>query len=454
MKLFPVLMIATFSVQSLATLTPSYPRGEEIISHEVGGGRAPEICIIPKKLPGAAYSKSDLENEKELCGFHIGVNAAACGKENSTNPGVNFFTPEVPKNTPANVIQQMVTQLQQSDCTAKNAQGEEADKDAKYKLSTSCSYSPSLLAYYHMSRALGNIVNVPPAVLRTMDLGRHIAIGEKSLKDTEGKGLINDTWRSLMTQLRAGRNSNKKDLLFTDDFTQSYGALQKNPKKEERYQPEFFNGGTDRVAAFRDSNSIYRSLRTANLTVPRTFNKENVQKMVQLRDAADFILLDTILGQQDRFGNIHYIKKYFYTRTNAAGQFDVKSEKKLEKIPEALRASAVEVKEMLLKDNDCGVAKENRIAAAGLLNNVAHMSPKTYKALLALERIIDQADVREQFITGYMFTQKDFETVSGNLKRAASMLKTKCLSGALKLDLSLDDHFSGQALPASQQCEI
>ena len=27
--------------------------------------------------------------------------------------------------------------------------------------------------------------------------------------------------------------------------------------------------------------------------------------MVQLKDAGDFILLDTILGQQDRFGNIH-----------------------------------------------------------------------------------------------------------------------------------------------------
>ncbi|MFN7905316.1 MAG: hypothetical protein ACK5P5_09035 [Pseudobdellovibrionaceae bacterium] len=402
MKLFPVLMIATFSVQSFATLTPSYPRGEEIISHEVGGGRAPEICIIPKKLPGAAYSKSDLENEKELCGFHIGVNAAACGKENSTNPGVNFFTPEVPKNTPANVIQQMVTQLQQSDCTAKNAQGKKADKDAKYKLSTSCSYSPSLLAYYHMSRALGNIVNVPPAVLRTMDLGRHIAIGEKSLKDTEGKGLINDTWRSLMTQLRAGRNSNKKDLLFTDDFDQSYGALQKNPKEENIFQEkkqklykEFFNEGEDRAVSFRENNAIYRMLRNKNLTVPRIFNSANVQEMVHLRDAADFILLDTILGQQDRFGNIHFIEKHFYTWTNAQGQFDVKSERKPEKIPAGV--PSVAVKEMLLKDNDCGVAKENRIAAAGLLNNVAHMSPKTYKALLALERIIDQGDVREQF---------------------------------------------------------
>ncbi|MFN8944093.1 MAG: hypothetical protein ACK5WZ_05660, partial [Pseudobdellovibrionaceae bacterium] len=109
-----------------------------------------------------------------------------------------------------------------------------------------------------------------------------------------GKGLINDTWRSLMTQLRAGRNSNKKDLLFTDDFDQSYGALQKNPKEENIFQEkkqklykEFFNEGEDRAVSFRENNAIYRMLRNKNLTVPRIFNSANVQEMVHLRDAAD-----------------------------------------------------------------------------------------------------------------------------------------------------------------------
>lgn len=451
MKLFPILMATTFSVQSFATLTPNFPRGEEIISHEVGAGRAPEVCIIPKHLPGADYGRKDLETERELCGYAIGINIAACGKLNSTNPGVDFYAPEVAANTPANVIQQLVGQLQQSNCTAKN-QGEEPSKEAKYKLSTSCSYSPAILSYYHMSRALGDIVNVPPSVMRTMDLGRHIAIGERALQSTAGKGLINETWKSLMAQLKAGKNSSKKDLLFTDNFDQSYGALQQNPKKEEKYG-EFFNGGTDRVASFRQSNVIYRALGSSNLGVPREFNQANVQKMVQLKDAADFILLDTIMGQQDRFGNIHYIKKFYYTTINKQGEFDVKSEKKREKIPAASQASAIEIKEMMLKDNDCGVAKENRIKAGRLLEGVAHMSPKTYRQLMALERVIDQQDIKEQFISGYMFTERDFRTVSTNLKEAAQMLRDKCKAGRLKLDLSLDVHFSGNPLPSSYQCE-
>ena len=451
MKLFPILMATTFSVQSFATMTPNYPRGEEIISLEVGAGRSPEVCIIPKRLPIADYGRKDLETERELCGYHIGVNIAACGKLNSTNPGVDFYAPETAKNTPANVIQQLVAQLQQSNCTAKN-QGEEPSKEAKYKLSTSCSYSPAILSYYHMSRALGDIVNVPPAVLRTMDLGRHIAIGERALQSTAGKGLINETWKSLVAQLKAGRNSSKKDLLFTDNFDQSYGALQQNPKKEDKYG-EFFNGGTDRVASFRQNNVIYKALGSSTLGVSRTFNQANVQRMVQLKDAADFILLDTIMGQQDRFGNIHSIKRYYYATTNAQGEYDIKSEKKLENVPANLRASAVEVKELMLKDNDCGVAKENRIKAGRLLEGVAHISPKTYRQLMEMERIIDQQDVKDQFISGYMFTERDFRTVSTNLKEAAQMLREKCKSGRLKLDLSLDQHFSGNPLPSNDQCE-
>ena len=53
--------------------------------------------------------------------------------------------------------------------------------EAKYKLSTSCSYTPSLLAYYHLSRVLGNIVNVPVAVVRTLDLDRHKAVAQHAL---------------------------------------------------------------------------------------------------------------------------------------------------------------------------------------------------------------------------------------------------------------------------------
>lgn len=426
-------------LSAFATVTPDYPRGESIVSHEVNG-RKSEVCVIPKHLPTGKYSKKDAENEKELCDWNIGVNVAACAKENSTNPGVLFLSP--PKNV-------SVADLT-ANCEIKNSDGESADKEAKYKLSTSCSYAPSLLAYYHMSRALGNIVNVPPAVLRTLDLERHIALAKRAIRETPADDIINKTWRGLLSNLEAGSSSSKADLLFTDNYDQSYGALQKNPKKESFYK-EFFNSGEDRVAAFRDRNPIYKALINPALRVERDFVQKNVQAMLQLRDASDMILLDTILGQQDRFGNIHAYKRYYYIVTED-GKVNVKSEKDKKDIPEGI--TAVEVKEMILKDNDCGVAKENRIRDAGLLDKVSHISPSTYKNLMALNKIIDQEDTKKLFTKGFVFTETDFKVVSRNLREAAKMLKEACAAGRLKLDLSLDKHFSTEALPTRFDCEI
>jgi hypothetical protein len=188
-----------------------------------------------------------------------------------------------------------------------------AKKIAKYKLSTSCSYTPSILGYYHLSRMLGGIANVPPAVLRTFDRQNHVALGHTALGETASSSLIHQTWASLLAQLAAGAGASKRDFLLTDDFTQSYGALSVNPTKEQFYK-EFFNGGSNNVArgaTFRDKNPIVAMLaRTAdvNTFVGRAFTTENVQTMIQLKDAADLIVIDTLLNQQDRFGNIHYLE--------------------------------------------------------------------------------------------------------------------------------------------------
>ena len=42
--------------------------------------------------------------------------------------------------------------------------------------------------------------------------------------------------------------------------------------------------------------------------------------MVQLKDAADLIAIDTLMNQQDRFGNIHYLQTYYYLDANDPNQ--------------------------------------------------------------------------------------------------------------------------------------
>lgn len=183
-------------------------------------------------------------------------------------------------------------------------------------------------------------------------------------------------------------------------------------------------------------------------SVPREWDARNVQALVQLRDMADMILLDTILGQQDRFGNIHYQVKYFYRHDGS-----VSSGKNKNDIPPEAFASAVAVKELLLKDNDCGVAKQNRIKEAQLLDRVSHMDPRTYKSLLAFASSLGSDDTKRLFTKGMVLTEADYRQVSTNAREAAAMLQAACRAGRLKLDLDLDLHFSKQPLPARFECE-
>jgi hypothetical protein len=428
-----------------ATLSAHLQRGEKIVDHAVPG-RSAEVCVIPKHFAGGDYSKKDSKVETELCNIDAHTNAAVCPKLNSTNPGLDFYS-----------LPQGATPDQVAAAGCKTAG---AKKLAKYKLSSSCSYTPSILGYYHVSRMLGGIADVPPTVLRTFDLKNHIALGRKALAATKSGTLIHLTWAGLMAQLTAGANAKRRDVLLTDDFAQSYGALSENPTKEDFYK-EFFDGGANNIARarnFRDKNPIVRLLaRNADISslVGRNFTTENVQKMVQLKDAADMIVIDTLMNQQDRFGNIHFLQTFYYRDANdlnADGSAKLKSKKSLTP-EEVARLGAVQVKTMLLKDNDCGVAKDNIAKQAGLADRIAHIDPKTYRRLLHFDAIADAADTKEFFARELVFTTKDYANVRKNLKDLATKLHQACLQGRLKLDLDLQAHFSTQPLKA-QSCDL
>ena len=449
LSLFATLMLASFEAR--AVLKISALHGESFIEHPVDGARRSELCYLPAHLDSAAFSESDIDHEKGLCAIDVYRNTAACAKTVSTNPGLDIH--KLPEGfTPA--------QLQAKNCKVADAQGKNISRKlAKYKLSTSCSYTPSILSYYHVSRLLGDVANVPVAVLRTMDLQNHLKIGAQALQAiarTEGQGaLIYQTWSGLISALKAGAGGKNKDRLLVDDFTQSYGALVENPKDDVFYK-EFFNGGTDRAATFRDRNAIFallsKKVPVASL-VGREFKQANVQKLVQLKDAADLIVLDTLLNQEDRFGNIHSLVKYYYrdgADLDSNGNPKLKTAKKL--TPEIQALGAVEIREMLLKDNDCGVSRLNRAKTAKLAERIAHISPKTYSNLLRLDQRADSGEMKTFFSEQLLYTENDYTSVRKNLRELASLLKKACQSGALKLDLDLDAHFGANSAPVPN-CE-
>lgn len=419
-------------------------RGEKTLKLPVNA-RNPEICVIPKHFAGAAYSDKDLKDEENLCAIEVASAEAVCPKTNSTNPGLDIYS------LPAGATPKAV---QDAHCKLTGAK-----KIAKYKLSTSCSYTPSILGYYHLSRMLNGVGEVPPAVLRTFDLQNHIALGHVALSETPPTSLIHQTWAGLMAQLTAGPAASKRDLLLTADFTQSYGALSMNPTKELFYS-EFFNGGPNNVARaqkFRDTNPLVISLanKTAiNKQVGTTFTAATVQKMVQLKDISDMIVIDYLMNQQDRFGNIHYVMRFYYLSKNAGdnspGEIVVSDKLKPD---EVAQLGAVQVKKMMLKDNDCGVSKQNIAKQTGLIARVAHMDPHTYERVMRLNAAADSPETTEYFVNELLFTAGDYVAFRNNLKELASTLHDACAQGRLALDLDLQTHFSNQ-VPQNQSCEV
>jgi hypothetical protein len=167
------------------------------------------------------------------------------------------------------------------------------------------------------------------------------------------------------------------------------------------------------------------------------------------------IVLDKILSKQDRFGNIHFTERYFYFDPNKKridGTPNLTSDSKM-KDEDIKQLGAIMVKRMILKDNDCGVAKEGRVKAAGLPAKIRHMDPEIYQRVLAFDAVADQVEVRKFFTQGLMFTSADYNKMRQNLSELAKSLRTRCNEGDLKLDLDLDRHFSGLPLE-KQSCEL
>jgi hypothetical protein len=441
--LFALAAALSAAIPSQATMTPNLERGEQIIQRSLN-----EVCIIPKKITSGKYNDKDTKNEIALCQSDINgstQNIAVCGKTSSTNPGVEFFQPPTGM-TPV--------QVEAKNCVLSKTEDPKGEltKVAKYKNSTSCSYTPAIISYYHISRFLGHVNQVPVSVLRTMDMKRHISIGNKTRSYLSAKGMTGDTiyatWGSLLMYLNKGAASAKKDQLMTDDLKQSYGALSKNPRNEEKYA-EMFHGGanqTSRAINFRDRSPTFKLIRSSDSLksfLPAKFDAASVQKMVQMKNVADMVVMDTILSQEDRFGNLHFSEVYYYLENGSV-------QKSSSLKPEEIKAkNAVKVKEMMMKDNDCGVNRTNHLREARLVEAMNHISPETYQQLQKLNGMLATDQAKTFFKRETMMTENDFANLRANVNYAATILKNSCKKGSLKLDLDLDSHFANKALTTS-----
>ncbi len=435
-----------------AAFSASEAGGKKTIKYTSPGGVS-EICVLPKRYPGVKYGKDDDEDEAKLCGLNFykdpasadaGEAVALCPKVSSTFPGVEAY--------------ELDGINKKSYETEKCANDKRPSKRlAKFKQSTSCSYTGSILGYYHLSRILGEAGNVPTAVIRTMDVAQHKIIARR------GVDISSDLNQTLWKQVLNMDSSVSNKSFFTDDGKNVFGALSKNPVGEERYAPindnvgqnsrDHFLGKSEVQAVF-DSNSVgnivNRDLASA------------APKIQQMIDISDLVLLDHIFQQQDRFGNIHFLE-YFYS-TDAQGKLsrtrlkrnDDGSVKTAKPAP-----NAVVVKRMLLKDNDCGNrVGDPRAFTSSDVSDLRHMRLRTYKGIRYLAQTWDTQGsnfFKREALANSEDTFGDTALGGGlgkRIKSAAATLEANCKSGKLLLDLSIEDHLAGKNTPeiVKSQC--
>lgn len=429
-----------------------------------------ESCVIPRKLMGdladqVDFSDKDLESELNLCKIDFYGSVGICPKLNSTNPGT--------------LVSKLPAGMDKQSFEAKHCKDDDPQQkiQAKFKQSISCSYTGSGLAAYQLSRVLGGIGRVPVAVYRTMDKVEHKEVTDKALAMLgSSKDLIAQTWRDLNNA-----HNTMTPRVFTRDG-QLYGFLSENPKGEDKYTEVSGVGAYEtRYQRFVKQDPFLRVASTAS--VESLAGGSDLQRVlpivVQMKDVSDMVLLDTLLSQDDRIGNIHFKFRWYYMENGKL--VEKKSEARravrgedgkinyrgvfqaivpTEELAAMKAVNGVLVKEMLLKDNDCGVdmsptkngspRRGNMMRIVSAIEQLRHMSGETYTNFMRFAATVksNKDQIKQYFMTDLKFQDIDFEgkrmSFMANLEKAQSVLYANCKAGLLKLDLDKKQYLPGQ----------
>jgi hypothetical protein len=446
------LPIIFFSWQSSAQTTDVYEgsldrgasRGTRTVEFSVPGNRPPEIGVIPKHLPFGKYrgedGSKDIADEQELVRYDLyklGNTAAdgavaLCPKDKSTSAAVELFA--VPDNAPKSGPETPAY------CTAIRKSSKDLAKFKQTDNVFTTTSTAAILGYYHVSRVLGDICEIEPAVLRTMDIEQHKRV-VKMAADLGIRGTVRKSWDLFNRYYANPRGSSVAQTLFTNDFLQIYGGLEKNARGEEHYA-EWLTVGAN-LSSTRAFQNMADSRTVQAILGSRGFTQSNVQALIAMRDMSEMILIDYLMAQSDRLtgGNISDYATIYYQ-----DQGQIKNTRKADKVPAG--APAVTVKKLIIVDTDAGLLNQNVFEQKGYLNRISHMNPDTFARLVDFaQRWKTDPSVKAFFHEECTFSKSQLARFEKYLLNAATVLQSRKDRGQLRLDLSLDDFFGSQPPP-------
>lgn len=435
-----------------------------------------EQCIRITPLPGAHYSKHDLKREKAYCKLDF-YTLALCPKLWSTSPGTILY------DIDAEAFGGDYAQFEKQHCGGgHHARSAALDKPATFKISvndrdTSATYAPSSWVYYHLSRYFDTNTQVPVAVYRSMDKAEHHQrVVQPALGYTEGHRnlrMLAAGWRFLDQVESGGGTSASRRAALSDENRQVFGVLLDN--KGDRYGPEI-NGTresgwgvgqnldfqqTAPFLALRSELSLNEAAKQAvhearaNPQMAKKLPADTSVKQVifWMQDVAEIALLDYLLGQQDRIGNIDYSWRWYWLED---GELESEAAHGAT-APESLQAfNPQRLRRSAINDNDAGVRRgyANFAKKAGMLDKLRHYPADLYQKLGLLAADFAAEGPIHGWLSGPAgLSKKELSAIATRTQEAFSLLQRDCNSGALKLDIDLAAVLAGRP-PASASCEI
>lgn len=350
----------------------------QVTEFQAGGGVVEE-CIRIAPFPGAKYSDQDLETEKQYCALDF-AQLALYPKIWSTSPGTILY--EIDTAAYGGDF----TRFERQHCADGFHTKEAAlSEPALFKVSingreTSATYAPVSWVYYHMSRYLQTGLRVPVAVYRSMGAKAHNQRVTKPaldiVKGHHGLGMLTAGWH-LLDAIETGQQTGATaNAVLTDDGHQIFGVLLNI--KGERYGPAV-NGTRESGWGSGQNNDFqqtapYLALRS-ELPIPEAAiagiqearrNPKMAKKLPAgtaveqvyfwMQDILEITLLDFILGQQDRIGNIDYTWRWYWVDGGKLHSSDAHGKEP----PDTIAAfKPIRLKRSAINDNDAGYRDEH-----------------------------------------------------------------------------------------------
>jgi hypothetical protein len=470
----PVALIGLFlAFGASGARASSDVRGEAVIHRAPTGVQ--EQCVMLARMPGARYSAPDEAQERALCAIDFyRPTYALCPKLFSTSPGTLVY------DLSAGPYAGRQAAFEREVCTqGRVVTGEAVGGAVSFKMSvntreTSATFANSSLVYYHFARYFDAAVQVPPAVLRSIDKDSHrsrVALRGEAVSATRAPlKMLHAGWSTLLAAQQDPSSYRPTDELFTADRQRLYGVLLR--PQGRRYGEEvngsrasgwgdgqsrdfqqtapFIALATDRPLAEAISQGLAQG--HASSAIPADGRPQQVA--FWMRELIDVTLLDHLFSQQDRIGNIDYVTHWVWVEDGQVRQQAATGGRP----PAELAARSPRLlKRTVLADNDAGVrlSYANFTQRTGMLERIRHYPPHTYRQLMRLDAdFAASGPLHAHTRATFGLSPAEFDRVAANVQSAAAILRSSCRAGRLRFDLDVDGFVrDGDAAAPAVDCD-